>query len=75
MEIALAVITLAILGLMCWFTLRLRFYGLAGVLYLASAWLHALADAVAIAQEQHRRSKQEYMAAARTAARVIQEAL
>lgn len=75
MEIALAVITLAVLALVFWFALHLRRYGLAGLLYLGSARLHALADAVAIAQEQHRRSVQEYTAIARTATRIIQETL
>ncbi len=75
MGIALAVITLAVLGIIFLASLYLRRHGLAGVLYLGSARLHALADAVAIAQEQHRRSVQEYSAIAREATRIIQETL
>ena len=75
MQIALAITFLAILAALAWFALLLRREGLPGLLYLASARLRALADAVAVGQEQHRRSRIEYVAVARTATRAIQEAL
>jgi hypothetical protein len=55
--------------------LMLRAHGLAGCLYLLAARTRALADAVAVGQERHRRSVLEYVAEARTATKCIQEAL
>ena len=75
MEIALAVITLAVLAVIFWVSLHLRRHGLAGVLYLMAARACALADAVAIGQEQHRRSVAEYTRQAKTAAKVMAEVL
>ncbi len=75
MQIALGLLVLLALGALLWGSLLLRANGLAGLLYLMAARVHALADAVAIAQEQHRRSVQEYTSAAKTAAQVIQETL
>jgi len=55
--------------------LMLRRHGLDTLLYLVSAHTKALADGIAIGREQHRRSRQEYVADALKAARVMAESL
>ncbi|MFB3816009.1 MAG: hypothetical protein ACE14L_18050 [Terriglobales bacterium] len=75
MEIALGLLALLTQGALLWAVLLLRKHGLAQLLYLMAGRIRALADAVAIAQEQHRRSVAEYTSAAKTAAQVIQETL
>jgi hypothetical protein len=74
-EIAVGVVTLAAAACLAWSSLLMRRHGLAGCLYLLAARTRALADAVAVGQERHRRSVLEYVAEARTATRAIQEAL
>jgi len=75
MEIAMGVGLLTMFAALAWLALLLRRHGLAGLLYLAAARTRALADAVAVGQERHRRSVIEYVSEARTATRAIQEAL
>jgi len=75
MEIAMGVGLLAVLAALTWAALLLKRQGLAGLLYMLAARTRALADAVAVGQERHRRSVLEYVAEARTATRAIQEAL
>lgn len=75
MQVILALVVLVILAALTWAALVLRRHGLATTLYHGAARLHAMADACAVAAEQHRRSAAEYTRQARTAAKAIQETL
>lgn len=56
MEVVAAITPLLALAALLWAALMLRRHGIAGILYLAGAWIVALADGIVIGQAQYRRS-------------------
>lgn len=56
MQLAPAITVLLAAAALLWAALMLRRHGIAGILYLACAWIFALADGIVIGQAQYRRS-------------------